>query len=144
MVAMGGEIWHFKWIHSFEHKNPSVSLQFHENFLYSTSFRFPVLTITVSKLNFMWFHWNHSIFFLYQTWFQKPFRYFCWFQHGFIETILVSKRDFGPKMTKDEVSITHQNYSCSRHIFSSPHESIIVWILGGFTKVLAENLKPHF
>ena len=39
-----------------------------------------------------------------QTWFQQPFRYFGWFHHGFIETIFISERDFGLKMTKNEVS----------------------------------------
>ena len=40
-----------------------------------------------------------------QAWFQKPFRCFCWFQYGFSETILVSKRVFGPNMAKNEVSV---------------------------------------
>ena len=52
----------------------------------------------------MWFHWNHSILFWNQAWFQKPIRCFCWFHYGFIETILVSKRYFGPNMAKNEVS----------------------------------------
>ena len=66
------------------------------------SIRFPVLTITAAKLNFIWFHWNQSIVFWNPPWFQKPIRYFFWFHYGVIETILVSKRYFGPKMTKNE------------------------------------------
>ena len=80
-----------------------------------------VLTITAPKLNFMWFHWNHSIVFWNQAWFQKQFRCFCWFQHGFIETILVSKRYFGPKMAKNEVSLFVQldRTNCSFFIIST-------------------------
>ena len=98
------KIGHFKWIYIFGHVNPSVSLRFEEICLNFMSIRFPVLTITAAKLNFIWFHWNQSIVFWNPPWFQKPIRYFFWFQYGFIETILVSKRDFGPNMTKNEVS----------------------------------------
>ena len=92
------KIWYIKWIHSFEPINPSLSLQFIDNFLYLTLFQFPVLSITAPKLNFMWFHWNQSTFFWNQAWFQQPFSYFCWFQYGFIETILVnSQKDYRPK-----------------------------------------------
>ena len=70
----------FKWKHSFEHKTHFVKLQFKENFLYLTLFRFPILTITAAKLNLMWFHWNYSIFFETKPGFKEPFRCFCWFQ----------------------------------------------------------------
>ena len=52
--------------------------------------------------------WKHG--FLACFWegvkFQKPFRWFCWYRYGFIETILVSKWDFEPKIAKSEVSFS--------------------------------------
>ena len=88
------KIGHFKWIYIIQHKNPSVNLRFKDICCNFMSIRFPVLTITAAKLNFIWFHWNQSIVFETHPGFKNQFTIFVgfnmvslkliWFQNGIL------------------------------------------------------------
>ena len=123
------KIGHFKWIYIIQHKNPSVNLRFKDICFNFMSIRFPVLTITAAKLNFIWFHWNQSIVFETHPGFKNQFTIFVgfnmvllkliWFQNGILGQKWLKMRFQNLRDLSDKM-ITTWFLSALRNLTSNP------------------------